>query len=266
VSLPHSHREDVGPPTETPGHAVKTWIFSVDGIRSVDRAAMQEFGIPGVVLMENAARHLAEIVLEQLDVDDLDPPRIAIICGTGNNGGDGYAAARHLHNAGCTVMIVKFGTPRAGTDAAVNHGICKSMHLRFVEPAGGLDEFEADLVIDALFGTGLDREVEGTARSLIEWMNTQTAPIVAADIPSGLNADTGEPMGLAVRASTTVTFVGIKTGMLELSAQPWVGDLVIVDIGAPVELNERFGSELDVIPSDDEHEHGQHPPPSPGRR
>lgn len=227
---------------------------------------MVEFGIPGVVLMENAARQLAEITLEQVDHIADEPPRVLVVCGTGNNGGDGFAAARHLQNAGCDVTLFALGVPRAGTDAAINHAICRSMKIRLLTDLRRLDDAPFDLIVDAVFGTGLDREVEGAARDAIQWINTQAAPVVAADVPSGLNADTGEPMGLAVRADLTVTFVGVKTGMLELSAQPWVGDLVVADIGAPIELYHRFGDEMQMPPPDDRDSSRREPPPSPGRR
>jgi NAD(P)H-hydrate epimerase len=106
------------------------------------------------------------------------------------------------------------------------------------------------VIVDAIFGTGLDREVRGRARDVIEWINAADRPVLAVDVPSGMDCDTGEPLGVAVRASTTVSFVGYKPGFNQLAAQPLVGEVVIGDIGSPRELTEKYGTPLPAGPPD----------------
>jgi len=224
-------------------------VLSRAAVRRVDAEAMETFGIPGIVLMENAARAVA---VEALAIANAKRRTHAtIFCGPGNNGGDGYAAARHLHNAGLGVTVVAVGMPRARTDAAMNLDICRRMGIAIVEfanldPAAG--DADADtMVIDALLGTGLDRAPEGALRTAIERvlaLGDAGAPVVAIDLPSGLDADTGEPLGLAVRATCTVTLVAAKPGLLVPSAATYTGRLVIADIGVPKELVARLATRM----------------------
>ena len=220
------------------------YILDRDAVRAVDRAAIDEYGIPGVVLMENAARALA---VEALAMMPKAAGLVVIVCGRGNNGGDGWALARHLHNAGSDVRIAPLGNPREGGDAAVNCRICRNMSLREIVP----DDLPAhltdcDLVVDAIFGTGLDRAVTGTAATVIQSINGSGRPVLAVDVPSGLDCDTGQPLGSTVRAARTVTFVARKPAMNVESATAYTGEVVVADIGAPVELLERFGRPVDI--------------------
>jgi hydroxyethylthiazole kinase-like uncharacterized protein yjeF len=212
-------------------------------VREVDRLAIQEYGLSGLVMMENAARGLAEHALAMLEAAGGADRRgrVLIVCGSGNNGGDGYALARHLHNAGVEVGLASMGQPKPGSDAAINRDICARMNLRIepFEKAAGAPA-GCDLVVDAIFGTGLDRPVEGEALAAIRWINAASRPVLAADIPSGLDADTGRPLGQAVRASRTVTFVGLKPGFLVPESGEWTGRVEVVDIGVPRELVERL--------------------------
>lgn len=220
------------------------YVLDRESVRRVDRAAVEEYGVPGVVLMENAARGLAAEALAMLPGGGA----VVIVCGWGNNGGDGYALGRHLHNAGVDVTLVSLGEPKAGTDAATNREICRRMGIRAV----GLDDARrlapGDLVVDAIFGTGLDRPVTGSAAEAIEWINATGRPVLAVDVPSGLDCDTGATLGVAVRAARTVTFVAPKPAMRDPAARELVGEVVVVDIGAPVELLERFGGPAGVNP------------------
>jgi hydroxyethylthiazole kinase-like uncharacterized protein yjeF len=242
---PDDHRE---------GHALSEppplLIFDRLSIRQVDRAAIEEYGIPGIVLMENAARGLARQTLNMLDETSSRASLVLIFCGSGNNGGDGYALARDLHNAGVDVAVVAVGEPKPGSDAATNRTICHRMGLREL----GLNEldnfdqtYQVDLVVDAIFGTGLDRPVSGVAAQAILWINESKRPVLAVDVPSGLDCDTGKPLGGpagAVRATRTITLVGVKVGFERLEAQKYLGEVEVVDIGAPVELLERFGRQV----------------------
>ncbi len=219
--------------------ADRSYILGRESVRAVDLAAIKEYEIPGIVLMENAARGLAAEALDM--IGDKVSSSTLIICGSGNNGGDGYALGRHLHNAGVTVMLAPLGEPRASTDAAVNRDICRKMGLAEVARDQIRSCLDCDLIVDAIFGTGLVREVTGDVAEVIEWINGSGRPVLAVDVPSGLDCDSGVPLGIAVRATRTVTFVGRKPAMTRPDSKPYIGEVVVVGIGAPVELVARFG-------------------------
>jgi len=211
-----------------------------------------------IVLMENASRLICETVIRTLG--NPERCRVLLVCGPGNNGGDGFGAARHLHNVGASVcLLVAADMARLGGDAAANFAVVVAMSLpvvmldptspgvsadRAVERLGGLD-----LMVDALFGTGLDRPAREPLATLIRWMNAQRKAgtrVLAVDVPSGLDCDTGAPLGDAVKADVTLTFCGPKRGFLELGAQEYVGEVVVGDIGVPRELVEELGTPLET--------------------
>ncbi|MCH2134513.1 MAG: NAD(P)H-hydrate epimerase [Phycisphaerales bacterium] len=211
----------------------KPLVFDRAGIREVDRQAIESHDMPGLVLMENAAMGAVAIARDMLAGPKPTAP-IVITCGPGNNGGDGYAMARLLHGHGIPVTIVTRTEPRPGSDAAVNARAAGQLNIpvtSHVEPL-----VDATLIIDALLGTGLDRPVGGGARDLIDAINASSAPVLAIDIPSGLDADTGQPLGAAVQATATATFVGWKRGFLDPAAATWTGTIHVVDIGVPRSL------------------------------
>ncbi len=233
------------------------FVLGRAAVRDVDRLAVEVFGIPSIVLMENAAFHIADVALHLLR--EARPPRILIVCGPGNNGGDGLAAARHLHNAGAVVEIVTAVPDGAMLgDAATNLKIARKMGLPITtidtgRPAAAVEQAiarlgEPGLIVDALLGTGLTSPVREPSLSLIEAINAAARDrgitVLAVDIPSGLDTDTGQPLGAAVRADVTVSMVGLKTGFTTLTAQGYVGDVVVADIGAPRELAARLGTPL----------------------
>lgn len=199
--------------------------------REHDRRCIETLGIPGIVLMENAAAGCARIALGMLG----SPPRgIVVACGPGQNGGDGYAIARHLANAGHAVRIVALGTPPAGSDASIMRNIVERMGLP-IEPAATWSGAAADasLVVDALFGTGLDRDLGEPAIRVVRTLNGLAIPILAVDLPSGLDADTGLPRPEAIRATVTATMVATKVGMLGPDAGAFTGRIETVPIGGP---------------------------------
>jgi NAD(P)H-hydrate epimerase len=220
-------------------------------VREVDRLAIQELGIPGVVLMENAGREAARVVVEVLGECcgvRAEKSRVVILCGGGNNGGDGYVIARHLHNAGVEVTVcyaVELG--RLEGDARVNAEVCRRMGVRMVPvmTLEGLDVAawgwcEAHVMVDALLGTGFTGEVRPGVAAVIERCNATRGPkVVAVDIPSGLECDTGQPSHATVRADVTVTFVAEKVGFAAAEAQRWLGRVVVAEIGVPPELIRR---------------------------
>jgi len=271
------------PPQHGPGPArprlrprQHLWIFSREAVRKLDRLAVQEFGIPSVVLMENAARHIAEVALDGLD--GIDKPRVLVVAGPGNNGGDGLACARHLHNAGLRVTVFLAANPAQYTgDARINLDIVHRMGLQIflMDPANpersltaAMSSFRStDLIIDALVGTGLSRDLEATYEKIVTEVNGYGAdgvPILAVDLPSGLDADTGMPRRVAVRASATVTLAGLKEGFFALEAQPFLGEVIVADIGIPRELLDQLGRRL-VEPPVHEPPAAPAPPQSPPR-
>jgi hydroxyethylthiazole kinase-like uncharacterized protein yjeF len=184
-------------------------------------------GVPGITLMENAGRAVAEAVAAA----HLPGRRVAVVAGPGNNGGDGFVAARLLAERGYRVTLMLFGDI-AGLkgDAA----LAAKKWTGGIIPAAPDGLPGAEVVVDALFGAGLDRPVEGAARALIEAMNAQAAPIVAVDLPSGINGTSGAVMGVAVKAAQTVTFFRKKPGHLLLPGRLHCGPIAVADIGIPV--------------------------------
>ena len=210
-------------------------------VREIDRRAIEDYHIPGIVLMENAAIHAAEIALEMIGGSKAG---VAIVCGPGNNGGDGLAIARQLLNRGIYVEIIVADSTQGFNykgDAAINAEIIRSMgqkiYYSIYDSDDVLNPHAMDFVIDALFGTGLTRPPEGDTAKLIELMNECGLPILAIDIPSGLDCDTGDPLGPAcIRATRTVTFVAEKAGFANPSSKQYTGPITVADIGCPIEL------------------------------
>jgi NAD(P)H-hydrate epimerase len=208
-------------------------------VRDLDRRAIEEFATPGIVLMENAGRGCAELLLRL----GIHAP-VVICCGKGNNGGDGFVMARHLDNHRIPVRILLFADPQSLTgDAAVNYQILSRSGL-LVQTIAPEDMNEAALrrrwtggewLVDALFGTGLNGPVRSPFDGVIDSMNRSGLRIFAVDMPSGLDCDSGEPLGPTVRARHTATFVAVKKGFLTPSARDWTGQVHVIPIGAPRE-------------------------------
>jgi len=214
--------------------------MSREEVRAVDRWAIDEIGVPGVVLMENAGRCCADLAMEKLR--GLGNPEVCIFCGTGNNGGDGYVIARHLLNAGYKVTVVICGSrEKIVGDAQINLDILERLghSVDQLDPAspGSRSRVQtlagrADMIVDALFGTGLHGELRADYRALVEAINALEIPILAVDIPSGLDGDTGMPLGVAVRAAYTVTFVAVTQGFAASSgAETYTGQIYVASIG-----------------------------------
>ena len=225
-------------------------------VRELDRRAMEECSLPGVVLMENAGRGAAEVAAEMLGVPAGSPAlsvagkSVVIFCGKGNNGGDGFVVGRHLHNRGAKVEFVLACAAEEidpWTDAGINLRIAQIMglhlHIASAEDgrfeAAGLER-AADLIVDALLGTGLTGDVREPYLSLIRLINAADKPVLAIDIPSGLDCDTGRILRAAVRATRTATFVLPKIGFTLAEGPAHVGQVTVVDIGVPKELVESI--------------------------
>jgi|SRR3989338_867936 len=210
-------------------------------VRELDCRAIEEYGVPGVVLMENAGRAVAEEALKMLPTHDTK--RVAILCGKGNNGGDGFVATRHLHNHGVGVkvfLLCKAGEVASSPDAYTHLKIVQKMGLPIKETPSQEEVKEIlpqlkgfDLLIDALLGTGLTGEVREPYKTLVQGINATGTPILSVDTPSGLDCDGGHVLGAAVKATRTVTFILPKVGFFKDQGPAHVGELVVADIGIP---------------------------------
>ena len=211
-------------------------ILSRDEVRALDRRAIEEFSMPGIILMENAGRGVVDYMLSCHAQG-----KIVICCGKGNNAGDGFVVARYLDNLNLAVHILIFANPENYLgDAKINYKIAlKSLIPMTIVHHKNFNEVietvlaKADWVVDALFGTGLKGKVQHPYDSVIQTINQMKTTILAIDIPSGLDCDSGQPLGCAVKATHTVTFVAIKQGFTEPDATQYIGHVHIVDIGIP---------------------------------
>ncbi len=195
-------------------------------MRRLDTAAMAN-GLSAEILMENAGRSLAEAVLM------FPHPRALVVCGSGNNGGDGLVAARWLLNYRRRVRVILADSPTKFNKECSSHWrallACRPRWVQW-EPAFHYRDYE-EPVVDAFLGTGLRPPLRSSALALIDWINGRKGPKIAADIPSGLDADTGRPLGSAVRADLTVAMGLPKKGLVVACARPYVGKLVVGDLG-----------------------------------
>lgn len=211
-----------------------------DQVRAVDRITIEHFGMPGLLLMEHAAMALRQACDRfNRETGQLDRRGVAIVCGGGNNGGDGYALARLLANTGADVQIFAAkAIDDLDGDAAVNAKIARTMGLN-VSPANAdvIASLECGLLVDTLLGTGLTSSPREDASALINAMNQCSSPTLAVDLPSGLDCDVGIPLGdTCVRADFTVSFVAEKIGFAHASS--WTGHVHVGDIGCPAEAVE----------------------------
>ena len=208
-------------------------FLSRDQVRAFDRHAIETLGIPSAVLMENAGRGAAD-VLERLGIHG----PVVLCCGKGNNGGDGLVIARHLANRGFRPHILLFAKPgELSADAALQWNTVQQMRLH-AENGSSMPEIQvaallarADWVVDALFGTGLTGPLKSPFNGLVQRINASASRVFAIDIPSGLDCDTGEPLGPTIEAAHTVTFVGPKLGYRNPASVRYTGRVHVVDIG-----------------------------------
>ena len=222
-------------------------VSSVDQMRAMDRRAIGEFGIPEAILMENAGRAAFEILSREWGVAGR---RHLIFCGVGNNGGDGLVVARHILSSGGTPRVFVVGdSARFRGAAKTNFEIIAKLPVE-MSPVSDLEAVrsalsDADGIVDALFGTGLDRDVDGVCREVIEWINASGLPVLSLDIPSGVHGDTGEILGAAVRADHTVAFGLPKIGNMLYPGCGLCGRLHVSHISFPPSLYED-----DAIPTE----------------
>jgi ADP-dependent NAD(P)H-hydrate dehydratase / NAD(P)H-hydrate epimerase len=209
-------------------------LYRAEQVRELDQLAIEEHGIPGYLLMNRAGAR----VFATLRARWPEARAITVCCGGGNNGGDGYVVARLAAEAGLGVQLIALKDPalltgdaaRAARDWQAGEGRVEEMNERL----------RGDVIVDALLGTGLDRPAGGDYARLIEHVNSSSRPIVAVDVPSGLNADTGMPLGPCIRADTTVSFVGLKRGLYTGQAGRWCGDVVFDDLDTPPAIHDAL--------------------------
>jgi len=220
-------------------------LVTVEQMREIDLFAIEEFGIPGSKLMSNAAEHIAKTAIKNVPMRG----HVAVFCGTGNNGGDGIGAAAYLIDKGISVRTILIGDEDRITYDS------KEMLKRLTSRGGSLEPYSpsADLVdyvgkcsvvIDAIYGTGLNSDLEGDALSAVSVINSSRAIVISADIPSGVHADTGAVLGDAVKADITVTFSLAKPGHFIEPGCICSGELIVCDIGIPNDVLDRTISHM----------------------
>ncbi|MFA5389511.1 MAG: NAD(P)H-hydrate epimerase [Candidatus Omnitrophota bacterium] len=204
-------------------------IVNVKEMRELDRIAIEERGIPSLTLMENAGKAVSEIAIGELT--KIKNKKVAVFCGTGNNGGDGFTAARHLFNKGIDVDVYLIGQRQnLKNDPKINAEALDKIGVKIHEISVPVP-VNHGLVIDAIFGIGLKGEIKEPARSIISDLNNKKALVISVDVPSGLDADTGEILGTAVKAGLTVTIQFPKQGFYKNSGPEYTGKIIPVDIG-----------------------------------
>lgn len=214
-----------------------------DQMRRLDMAASRDYAIPSLRLMENAGRGVSQIIFREFQ-----PCRVLVFVGKGNNGGDGLVVARHLSYQGYQVRILLLENPaQLKSDPLVNFNIAARMKIPIICFEEGTAERElaehcrdADLVVDAIFGIGIHKPVEGVFEHAIRGIQKKHCPILSIDIPSGLDADTGKVWGAAVKATRTAALGLPKKGFYENEGPAYSGEIEIVDIGLPRELLQPF--------------------------
>jgi len=232
------------------------YLVTAAEMQEMDRRTIESFGIPGRVLMENAGRGATRILLDTFQ--DLSNKKVGVIAGRGNNGGDGFVIARYLAQKGIFVTVYLLAPKNTVKgDAAANLKLLSPLGVpvieipdkqSFLKHQTGLRH--QHVWVDAILGTGLKSDVKGYFKEIIEFINQTNKPVLAVDIPSGLNSDTGQPCGTCVRAQATATFALAKIGHLVFPGAEYTGDLEIIDIGIPPHIAEDVGCRQHLLTSD----------------
>jgi NAD(P)H-hydrate epimerase len=237
-------------------------ILNASQMREADRRTIEEIGIPSLVLMENAGRQVVGAI--EAHFEDVDDRRVAVLAGRGNNGGDGFVVARTLLNRGVDVTVFVIGSLEdIKGDARINLEVLGKLGLSVVEIANE-QEWElhssevsaSDLIVDAVFGTGLKTPIAGTLETIVADINEMGIPVVSIDLPSGMSADTHQLIGPCLQASLTVTLGAPKLPLVLPPAATRAGELVVADIGIPPEvIDEVDGARIAIITAEPLREH-----------
>jgi len=228
-------------------------VLTASQMQQLDRQTIEDIGIPGVVLMENAGRGMSEHIFRKFS--QIKPGPVLILAGKGNNGGDGYVIARHLMEADWQVSTVVLAEPSAiRGDARTNLDILDACggEITFAPDLATLEQKLAAmpacrLLVDALFGTGLSKPATGHFAAAIDWINLSPAAVAAVDIPSGIDASTGEILGNCVAADLTATFAFPKIGQVSYPGAGCIGELVVIDIGIPCQVQDQLGDDCLLV-------------------
>jgi len=233
-------------------------VVMPETMKKLDKIAVEEYGIPSIVLMENAGKAVADVAERAFFEQRLKAKRVYVFCGKGNNGGDGFAAARHFKNKGFEVEVFALEEKtKISKDALINLNIIEKMAIPVysVNCGDGLKKAyeaakEEAIIIDALLGTGVKGEVIGIYKEAVEIINSSKGYKVAVDIPSGICGKTGKILGCAVKADETVTMGLLKPGLLLYPGALYTGKVTVADIGMPVDLIEKIESEGVLLKED----------------
>ncbi len=218
-----------------------TWLYTAAQVRELDQAAIRTLGIAGYTLMQSAAGAAFRLLRARWP----QARHIVVLCGAGNNGGDGYVLARLAREAGFSAEVIALAEPSGQGDAARACADWRASGSTILPASTDLPG--ADVYVDALFGTGLARPVDGAASQLIERLNASRRPVLALDVPSGVDADSGSVLGIAVRATATITFVGHKRGLFTGAAADHCGDLILDALGLPEALYTLCAADAHLI-------------------
>ncbi|MCW4246462.1 MAG: NAD(P)H-hydrate epimerase, partial [Candidatus Thiodiazotropha taylori] len=209
-------------------------LYRADQVRQFDRIAIDEFEIPGEILMERAGVRAFDLLRHRWP----EVREILVVCGLGNNGGDGYVLARLALQAGISVRVLQLGDPgKIKGDALLKAEAWMALGQP-LEPYQGLPG-KPGLIVDAILGTGLERDLRGDWKSAVEQINQHQAPVFALDIPSGLNSDSGRVMGCAVKAAATISFIGLKQGMFTGNGPDCCGEVAFDALEIPAQIYAR---------------------------
>nr|HID58999.1 NAD(P)H-hydrate dehydratase [Desulfobacterales bacterium] len=228
-------------------------VVTASEMQEMDRLTIESFGLSGLVLMENAGRAAVDVLFKRFP--DIQRIKIGIMAGRGNNGGDGFVMARYLAEKGVSVTVYLLAkTEDVKGDAATNLKLLHPLGIKLLEipdesafDAHKEDLLEHDIWVDAMLGTGLKSDVRGIFRDVIEFLNNLQRPILAVDIPSGLNPDSGKPCGICIKADTTVTFGFPKIGQVIYPGIEFAGNLKVVDIGIPSDVVHKVEPKQSII-------------------
>ncbi len=221
--------------------------------RDIDRLAIEQYGIPGIVLMENAGRGVVDVLFElDSQLFGSDPAPVTILCGKGNNAGDGFVIARHLEIRGASAQVILLASPRElQGDALTNYNILRQANFPLHDVSQSskpLGEFASasGWILDAMLGTGAQGEPREPYSSAITWANAQASRRMAIDVPSGLDCNSGQPSTPTFRADHTCTFVTSKIGYNKPMAREYLGQLHVVSIGIPPRLIHEAAASSDA--------------------
>lgn len=233
-------------------------LVTASQMQDIDKQTIESFGIPGLVLMENAGRGAVDFLLEKFN--PIQTKKTAVIAGRGNNGGDGFVIARYLMEKGVDVTTFLLSSKEKMTgDAKINmdlaQKLCDRSSTCSIIEIPDADVFQKqkshilhhDLFIDAILGTGLNSDVKGFFKDAIDCINSSNRPVFSVDIPSGLHSDTGQPLGIAVKADATATFAFAKAGHVLYPGNTYTGDLKIIDIGIPKFIAQEKNIQLSLM-------------------